>query len=1064
MEDIVYKLRGIPSVWNGGKVTESDVRTLVTEAWPQCQERSIDVRDLEADPRSPELMVATLALVNPLSPCEISTIVRDEAEEPHALRLSLKLQPVEKQGACLQNLSYPDQNYREAEIELADGTCDWILGHDGFRKWDSAPGKLLWICGPSGAGKSTVMKRITQHLKKSDGRLVLSYFFDGRTSSIHSSPQGCYRHLLSQVLPYEPMYLAELSRVCKMINLEKDRGGSTTDLLHQQFMRFLPGIASQTPLTILIDGLDEAGAMKMASEFRALWSSPHRSNVDLKVCISCHDPARWASDGDLEADVEMHNRDDIRKFVHLRLGEEEDPDWIKLEEHIQQKAAGNFQWARLVATEMARLKRDGCDLPALERRLKTIPGDLTQLYRRLMEDVDAEETPRVIQMFHWLCFVKRPFSIAELQDARDSSGQILKVPDSSDMERYIEESSRGLMEVKTRLLPDASRLERIRFVHSSVPHYLLNGGLQHLAGGELKPLSDLTHRHIMGICLNYLRKHRLVEETRERSAAAEMLLGIDALLKSENTWTSDDVLRVSKDIEMAAKTWNLDLQSDHDLSSINTLSFPKARSYLKEAFSWLASSIARQTMEQYPFANYIISALNSHFRAVDGTGLPVVSLVDTSFWSPESSFFEAWRYLSIVLHPYNKLSGCFDTSNTIDRPIGGTTPLHYIAQYSFLSSLQPALKNHSTSHLSLHNAAGHTPLTTAITARNYTIANTLLSSSNIDPNIPDTTSNRRTPLIHAILCYSPTTNANDEAYNSLLTTLIAHPATIHSHRDANDRTPLIHAASHAHLLAIHLLLAQPAEAVALFARDDDFRTAFSHAAQAGSAPAFAAISDAATTAAHPEDGIAAIVDEPDASGRTPLSYAAEAGAAAIVEALLAQGARIGMVDAQGMTALDHAVRAKRKGTAQVVGLLLGAREATAPVNTDETRLGVAMEPREVLAWAIDRGQVRLLQSVLEDSSETYLDSRTLGKVRAMVGVEEKEAAVVGGLEYGEDDGGDGAARVWIRDHLGSMETKMDNLSEIKRLMEERKKKKEEERKREEKANAVVEVMRISSKL
>ncbi|KAL1646857.1 hypothetical protein SLS58_002992 [Diplodia intermedia] len=1043
----LYDLRVLSTLCNGYSATRSHVRALVTKAWPQLPEHTINIHTLDFDsefpdltPGIPQLMIATLSLETPpstlLPPSDTSVTVTDKTGKLYHLQLTLKPDVVtltEKQKACLQQLSFPHQNYREADIELAEGSCDWIIHHDSFRAWPEAPRKLLWVCGPSGAGKSTAMKRITQHLRSEHGRLVLSYFFDGRPSFIHNSREGCYRHLLTQMLPHEFRYTTELERMWKRLSdpqVVKDSSNSMADFLRVRFFGFLPSIAEKIPVTFVIDGLEEAGAMDMVKDFLA---TTHGSKLDVRLCISCYDPGRWASNDDARVDVELHNRDDIRNMVYQRMrrfGEQEEQEGMKLEQRIEQKAAGSFQWARVVADEIARLKRAGLEPPALEKRLENIPNDLPQLYRILMEDVDAEENSKVQQLFQCLCFAKRPLSTAELQNSCAPLRRILDAP------YRIEESSRGLIEVKTRCeqpLDDALEQNKIQFLHHSIPYYLLDGGLSDLSGVSLHSTGITAHVQILGMCLGYLTKQDVLEEKQARSKAAEILLRIDASLTSGDSLTSDGILRVSEDIKTVARVWNLDLQGNHNLSTISDLSSSKATSHLQETFSWLAKTIARQTRERFPFADYLVSSLDYHLRELDDAGVPLPSLVDYSFWSPEVNYFKTWRYLSIALHPHNKLASIFDTSNPISRPTGATTLLHYIVEHSFLSSIQPALASFSPAHLSLHDATGHTPLTTAIMTRNFTLATALVANPKINPNIPDTTPTRHTPLIHAIRLLS-TRHVDDDAHangmdasKALLTTLLANPLTDPSLRDTDNRTPL------------------------------------SHAAQMRSISAFTAILDtviaAGAAATHnPTDGdgdIAKIINEQDAAGRTPLSYAAEAASAGVVERLLSLSARTDLHDARGMTALDYAVRTEdnRWGVGRVVGLLLGAQAIR--------NNGVApIEPKAVLEWAVEGGRVGVVRSVLDEerSRGLYLDDGLLERVREMAGAK-NEGDQQPRRVYVDWSGEDGA-RQWLREYLPEVERRAGNMNEIKRMMEERRRKKLKEEQLE-KAKAGV---RVSSKL
>lgn len=1102
----VYCLSGIPSTIEGQATTKNDAHALMVRAWPYLRDANIRIRTLQADHQNSEKLTATLNFIDTDNLAEtavkpVDVQIAAEGEDGDGTEVCLRLTSdflTEAQKTNLRYLSFPYQNHRESEVNVAAGTCDWILEHQSFRDWLSIPHKLLCIRGASGAGKSHVVKRITQHLRETqsvDGPLVLSYFFDGHHDGLHKSHAGFYRHLLTQVLPDDPHGLEGMVR-----QAEKIRSGApgsdlsvVVNLLPDHCMNIMYEMMRKVPLTIVVDVLADVATSEVVFTLHGLLSAAKREKCDVRICVSSC-PAEI--EPDFTINVEEHNQEDIRKVVHQELDcsrdqqnayDQEDMQQIELEETIQQKANGGFQWATSVAKELSRLQRSGKDSPALMRNLSNYPPDLDQLYGNFLEQLDAKERPETIKLFQWMCFSQRPLSPIEMQYALafDKETSVtsmkgfhtgLKVMDARTVEKWVERQSRRL--AKVRRIQDQSQFGtptsyRVQFVHQSVADYLsLRGGLQRFIQGTvafmevdgLLQKDSKTHpTPVMAqSCVRYLRMNETVEETKEKMDFAETLLEMDLKIKAGELMTSTDVLDLWIKMETIADAWNLEPATGGNKADIEKLSPSEARSFVEAELFRLAKSINQKAVEKYPFADYVIHSLNHHLKSLDAGGSWCDDFVNTTTTIPgQGSIFDSWRYLSICLHMARPPTSLFDPPSPDATPPRRTTTLHYIARHNLLSSLEPALSSAPPTSLSLHDDAGATPLITAIQNSHYALATTLVNTTLSNPlhiNTPDNLpTSHQPPLTHALRRHKRHRDPQaPPLLDDLITALIAHPHIDPSLPDASALTPLHHAASLGHTAALTPLLSlhQP-RSLPLDAPDAAGRTPLHHACRSGVPSSALAILDAAGPRAPPLDG-------PDAHGRAPLSYAAEAGAAAVVERLLGTAASVDVarVDGAGVDALGYAVG---RGRARVVRALVRAGAgAGAGVG-----LSLGVGRREVLEWAVGRGEVVLVRGVLEAGEEEegwcgYVGEGMLRRIRGMVGeeVEERgmtrwvgvegedgETRLVGmqGEEI-EEPGPVEEARKWLRQNLGRFETKTGNLAEIKRLMEERKRKKEREQK------------------
>ncbi|KAK1756510.1 hypothetical protein QBC47DRAFT_445089 [Echria macrotheca] len=267
-----------------------------------------------------------------------------------------------------------------------------------------------------GSGKSTLMKYLCNHpmlahnLKAWAGArqlFIAKYFFWNLGKDIlHKSQIGLLRALLYQILRLHP----DLLRVA--FPSSRDDGGlpGTGDVtdsadplsiegLLSAFKRIKTGLfTSQIRLFFIIDGLDEyhGKPIDIIRLLEILQDSPH-----IKVCISSRPWNEFENAfGRRESRriyMERLTRSDIENYVrdtfdgdpsYRELRDDDDGICDELVGEIVNEAKGVFLWVRLVVQSLLEGITNEDRMVDLRRRLRSLPADLEEYFRRIVFTVD----------------------------------------------------------------------------------------------------------------------------------------------------------------------------------------------------------------------------------------------------------------------------------------------------------------------------------------------------------------------------------------------------------------------------------------------------------------------------------------------------------------------------------------------------------------------------------------------------------------------------------------------------------------------------------------------------
>ncbi|EJT68848.1 hypothetical protein, variant [Gaeumannomyces tritici R3-111a-1] len=392
---------------------------------------------------------------------------------------------------CLKSLAFPQMHNRSHDIDRAvTGTCEWLLRHEEYRRWAACDRGLLWIKGKPGSGKSTLLKyALDNGTVSSAGKstLVLSFFFHGRGDELQRTPLGLSRSLLHQVLRQAPDALSDLVDTFEKNRKDIGQPGEKWQWHQEQLQRFfelsLPNVLKTRSVWLFVDALDECGeqnAVDLVKWFEALLRSPPSLGLQFRVCFTCRHYPILALDCAFEICLEHQNREDISTYVRNQLSTFSKRTSSTIPALITNRAQGVFMWVRLVVKQILDLDRQGEELRAIEAAIQSIPPDLDELYRTLLQGMKSDS----LKLIQWICFATRPLSVAELRWAmiiegdcphrllQECQGTENHESDSDRMERMkrrVQTLGRGLAEI----VP-SSNAQVVQFIHQSVKDYFVD--------------------------------------------------------------------------------------------------------------------------------------------------------------------------------------------------------------------------------------------------------------------------------------------------------------------------------------------------------------------------------------------------------------------------------------------------------------------------------------------------------------------------------------------------------------------------------------------------------------
>ena len=328
----------------------------------------------------------------------------------------------------LESLKFPDLVHGQKRIvDAHKETYQWIFDSSGqmlgkwsnFVQWLQHGHGTYWINGKAGSGKSTLMNFIWQnrqtldHLKTWAGiksLLTPLFFFSVTDNRLQQSVEGLLRSLICQILEKHRHFVTNLSQETSIAAASAQAFPMwTEEKLRVCFQRLIKIITPTLRICIFIDGLDEC-----SGDHRELLGlvSQVADNQDVKVCFSSR-PEKPFEEFLPSCSLRLQDltKGDMQVYVKTKIDgipqiQSLSSDKLKWKDAMQQliakRAQGVFLWVELVTKSQINGIRNGDDLATLERKLSCLPGEVEELYSRMLAKMDGyeSEAAQYVQLAH----------------------------------------------------------------------------------------------------------------------------------------------------------------------------------------------------------------------------------------------------------------------------------------------------------------------------------------------------------------------------------------------------------------------------------------------------------------------------------------------------------------------------------------------------------------------------------------------------------------------------------------------------------------------------------------
>ncbi|SPQ25705.1 80cd6532-9d7f-4fa3-bb68-de2949bee57c [Thermothielavioides terrestris] len=401
-------------------------------------------------------------------------------------------EPLEGDLATLQVLKQP-------------GSCEWFTKKTCFTAWrdGTAPG-ILWLVGRPAAGKSVLACHVIEQLTLPHA--LCSYFICKHAKAGESTLSECFRSLAFQMAMQDSAVMVALLQLARD-DLSWDKSDESS-VWRRLFTNCIFKLPSTGKHFWVIDGLDECSNFGAVFTKRLLASLPQhlrlfgtsRNLEEIERGLT----SLGASRASVQVLSDTDTIEDMRLFLSTRLSElgrpETAEDRERMCEKILRKATGSFLWARLVLQEF----EDAWTEEAMDAILREIPADLSALYARMVQSIQADrrKLPLAKSILTWVVLASRPLTVDELRCAvkldtnqtlqnaakaiPDLCGQLVFI-DQHDSVHMIHETAREFLLSETGGLPLSMQKKRD---HTRVASLLL----KYLSSGVLKPLQGKAHQ------------------------------------------------------------------------------------------------------------------------------------------------------------------------------------------------------------------------------------------------------------------------------------------------------------------------------------------------------------------------------------------------------------------------------------------------------------------------------------------------------------------------------------------------------------------------------------------
>ncbi|KAL9594696.1 MAG: hypothetical protein Q9219_006896 [cf. Caloplaca sp. 3 TL-2023] len=330
----------------------------------------------------------------------------------------------------------------------------WLFRHPKYQEWAESPhSSVIWMHGLLGTGKTNLTSAVIDDMEaetrgKNDSAR-LAYFYCTRNKagsgnekdlSSGSEPVEIFRSLLKQLARNEKTKKLDIIVQDKYHQLKVDVDGPRR-LTMSECVELILAILSSSPVTIIIDALDECISTKVRDLIQGLDEIVIRSPRNVKVFLSTRpvsvvvDCLRDKQYTSLEVNAE-HNSDDISNFIGYELdrrirekqllhGNVSDELRRDLLSNLSERAGSMFWYASLQLSLLCDPTAEQ-DESSIRAKLTELPANLKEAYTGIIDEITSSknsERSRVIAQntMKWLLCAQEPLPSSTFLEAISST-------------------------------------------------------------------------------------------------------------------------------------------------------------------------------------------------------------------------------------------------------------------------------------------------------------------------------------------------------------------------------------------------------------------------------------------------------------------------------------------------------------------------------------------------------------------------------------------------------------------------------------------------------------------
>ena len=433
------------------------------------------------------------------------------------------------------------ENDKNKNPSRVPGTCEWVLKHPVFRKWDQEDSiGWLWITANPGCGKSVLARFLTEDFyENKEGTYICYFFFKDDTETNRSA-----NHALCAILHQLMCYDARMVR--HALSAYASNGKQLPHLIESLWKVFIATIeALDRPLLCVFDALDEcqeSSRLDLLAKLAPLFGKGSHPNK-LKIVMTSRpntptgdaiwrhgvDPMSIQLTGEREvesqaisSEIDLYVTEKIRGFKDLRRHRQIHDDAHEiLKQKISSIENRTYLWVALIFPELE--KNAGLSKTRLSSIIDQIPTTVQEAYEKILSR--SLDRQRARNLLHLVVAALRPLTLIEMNVA-------LAIERWSDQESELDLDPEETFELTIRELCGlfvTVKKGQIYLIHQTAREFLIRDK-DHARKDALEPtawnwrhslLPIESHRLAAHTCMLYLLLYSIHNDQRATHKASE---------------------------------------------------------------------------------------------------------------------------------------------------------------------------------------------------------------------------------------------------------------------------------------------------------------------------------------------------------------------------------------------------------------------------------------------------------------------------------------------------------------------------------------------------------------